>query len=154
MKRTATAAIAAATALSLAIVPAYAEDAKDPGKDDTNASSQDNQGSSSKDGKQGDKQDGKKVSSSDISDEDAQKYYKENKDKATGLAKPKEGKEDEDVSSALLSSIKSDASNGWEPGKTANILLGTGIGALVLGILAVVAGGGAIPGLGNIKLPF
>lgn len=150
MKRTATAAIAAATALSLAVVPAYAEDAKD----DTNASSQDNQGSSSKDGKQGDKQDGKKVSSSDISDEDAQKYYKENKGKATGLAKPREGKEDEDVSSALLSSIKSDASNGWEPGKTANILLGTGIGALVLGILAVVAGGGAIPGLGNIKLPF
>ena len=48
MKRTATAAIAAATALSLAVVPAYAEDAKDPGKDDTNASSQDNQGSSSK----------------------------------------------------------------------------------------------------------
>lgn len=150
MKRTATAAIAAATALSLAVVPAYAEDAKDPGKDDTNASSQDNQGSSSN----AEGEDGKKVSSSDISDEDAQKYYKENKDKATGLAKPKEGKEDQDVSSALLSSIKSDASNGWEPGKTANILLGTGIGALVLGILAVVAGGGAIPGLGNIKLPF
>lgn len=153
MKRTATAAIAAATSLSLAVVPAYAQDTDDPAKDDTNASSQDNQdnqGSSS----QGDQQDGKKTGSSDISDEDAQKYYKENKDKATGLAKPKEGKEDEDVSSALLSSIKSDASNGWEPGKTANILLGTGIGALVLGILAVVAGGGAIPGLGNIKLPF
>ena len=150
MKRTATAAIAAATALSLAVVPAYAEDAKDPGKDDTNASSNDNQGSSS----EGEQQDGKKVSSSDISDEDAQNYYKENQDKATGLAKPKEGKEDEDVSSALLSSIKSDKANGGEPGKTANILLGTGIGALVLGILAVVAGGGAIPGLGNIKLPF
>lgn len=153
MKRTATAAIAAATALSLAVVPAYAQDTDDPAKGDTNASSQDNQdnqGSSS----EGDQQDGKKTGSSDISDEDAQKYYKENKDKATGLAKPKEGKEDEDVSSALLSSIKSDASNGWEPGKTANILLGTGIGALVLGILAVVAGGGAIPGLGNIKLPF
>lgn len=150
MKRTATAAIAAATALSLAVVPAYAEDAKDPGKDDTNASSNDNQGSSSKD----DKQDGDKVSSSDISDEDAQKYYKERQKDATGLAKPKEGKEDEDISSALLSSIKSDKANDWEPGKTANILLGTGIGALVLGILAVVAGGGAIPGLGNIKLPF
>lgn len=150
MKRTATAAIAAATALSLAVVPAYAQDTDDPAKGDTNASSQDNQGSSS----QGDQQDGKKTGSSDISDEDAQKYYKENKGKATGLAKPKEGKEDEDVSSALLSSIKSDKANDWEPGKTANILLGTGIGALVLGILAVVAGGGAIPGLGNIKLPF
>lgn len=150
MKRTATAAIAAATALSLAVVPAYAEDAKDPGKDDTNASSNDNQGSSS----EGEQQDGKKVSSSDISDEEAQAYYKERQKDATGLAKPKEGKEGEDVSSALLSSIKSDKANGWEPGKTANILLGTGIGALVLGILAVVAGGGAIPGLGNIKLPF
>lgn len=150
MKRTATAAIAAATALSLAVVPAYAEDAKDPGKDDTNASSQDNQGSSS----EGEQQDGKKVSSSDISDEEAQAYYKERQKDATGLAKPKEGKEGEDVSSALLSSIKSDKANDWEPGKTANILLGTGIGALVLGILAVVAGGGAIPGLGNIKLPF
>lgn len=150
MKRTATAAIAAATALSLAVVPAYAEDAKDPGKDDTNASSNDNQGSSS----EGDQQDGKKVSSSDISDEEAQAYYKERQKDATGLAKPKEGKEGEDVSSALLSSIKSDKANDWEPGKTANILLGTGIGALVLGILAVVAGGGAIPGLGNIKLPF
>ncbi|OHF40316.1 hypothetical protein [Corynebacterium sp. HMSC074A01] len=148
MKRTATAAIAAATALSLAVVPAYAEDAKDPGKDDTNASSNDNQGSSS----EGDQQDGKKVSSSDITDEQAQQYWKDNKDKATGLAKPKEGQDE--ASSALLSSIKSDASNGWEPGKTANILLGTGIGALVLGILAVVAGGGALPGLGNIKLPF
>lgn len=150
MKRTATAAIAAATALSLAVVPAYAEDAKDPGKDDTNASSNDNQGSSS----EGEQQDGKKVSSSDISDEEAQAYYKERQKDATGLAKPKEGKEGEDVSSALLSSIKSDKANDWEPGKTANILLGTGIGALVLGILAVVAGGGAIPGLGNIKLPF
>ncbi|MCG7277929.1 hypothetical protein MHJ95_02810 [Corynebacterium imitans] len=150
MKRTATAAIAAATALSLAVVPAYAEDAKDPGKDDTNASSNDNQGSSS----EGEQQDGKKVSSSDITDEEAQAYYKERQKDATGLAKPKEGKEGEDVSSALLSSIKSDKANGWEPGKTANILLGTGIGALVLGILAVVAGGGAIPGLGNIKLPF
>ena len=148
MKRTATAAIAAATALSLAVVPAYAEDAKDPGKDDTNASSNDNQGSSS----EGDQQDGKKVSSSDITDEQAQQYWKDNKDKAIGLAKPKEGQDE--ASSALLSSIKSDASNGWEPGKTANILLGTGIGALVLGILAVVAGGGALPGLGNIKLPF
>ncbi len=152
MKRTATAAIAAATALSLAVVPAYAEDAKDPGKDDTNASSQDNQGSSSN--AEGEQQDGKKVSSSDITDEEAQAYYKERQKDATGLAKPKEGKEDEDVSSALLSSIKSDKANDWEPGKTANILLGTGIGALVLGILAVVAGGGAIPGLGNIKLPF
>ena len=152
MKRTATAAIAAATALSLAVVPAYAEDAKDPGKDDTNASSQDNQGSSSN--AEGEQQDGKKVSSSDITDEEAQAYYKERQKDATGLAKPKEGKEGEDVSSALLSSIKSDKANGWEPGKTANILLGTGIGALVLGILAVVAGGGAIPGLGNIKLPF
>lgn len=150
MKRTSTAAIAAATALSLAVVPAYAEDAKDPGKDDTNASSNDNQGSSS----EGEQQDGKKVSSSDITDEEAQAYYKERQKDATGLAKPKEGKEDEDVSSALLSSIKSDKANDWEPGKTANILLGTGIGALVLGILAVVAGGGAIPGLGNIKLPF
>ena len=150
MKRTASAAIAAATALSLAVVPAYAEDAKDPGKDDTNASSNDNQGSSS----EGEQQDGKKVSSSDISDEEAQAYYKERQKDATGLAKPKEGKEGEDVSSALLSSIKSDKANDWEPGKTANILLGTGIGALVLGILAVVAGGGAIPGLGNIKLPF
>lgn len=151
MKRTATAAIAAATALSLAVVPAYAQDTDDPAKGDTNASSQDNQdnqGSSS----QGDQQDGKKTGSSDISDEDAQNYWKENKDKATGLAKPKEGQDE--ASSALLSSIKSDKANEWEPGKTANILLGTGIGALVLGILAVVAGGGAIPGLGNIKLPF
>mgnify|MGYP001757902206 FL=1 len=67
-----------------------------------------------------------------------------------------EGKDGEskDLSDAFLSSIKSDKANDWEPGKTANILLGTGIGALVLGVLAAVAASGAVPGLGNIKLPF
>lgn len=146
MKRTATAALAAATALSLAVAPAYAED-------DTNGPKED-QGSSAS---QAEGKDGEKTGSSDITDEAAKKYFNENKDKATGIVKSatetKEGEEPKELSDAFLSSIKSDKANDWEPGKTANILLGTGIAAAVLGLLAAVAASGAVPGL-NINFPF
>ena len=153
MKRTATAALAAATAMSLAVAPAFAEENTPNGENNAtlNATDEENGGSSS----QGEGQDGEKTGSSDITDEDAKKYFNENKDKATGIVKSatetKEGEEPKELSNAFLSSIKSDAANDWEPGKTANILLGTGIGAVVLGLLAAIAAGGVIPGL---NLPF
>lgn len=146
MKRSASAALAAVTALSLAVAPAYAQDDANGPKEDQGASSSQAEG-----------KDGEKTGSSDITDEAAKDYFEANKDKATGIVKSStEGKDGEskDLSDAFLSSIKSDKANDWEPGKTANILLGTGIGALVLGVLAAVAASGAVPGLGNIKLPF
>ena len=145
MKRFTAAALAAATAMSLAVAPAYAQD-------DVN-SPQEDQGASSS---QAEGKDGEKTGSSDITDEAAKDYFEDNKDQATGIVKAStEGKEGEskDLNDAFLSSIKSDKANDWAPGKTANILLGTGIGALVLGILAAVAASGAVPGL-NINLPF
>ncbi|MBL7284755.1 hypothetical protein FPH17_10425 [Corynebacterium godavarianum] len=153
MKRTATAALAAATAMSLAVAPAFAEESAPNGENDTtpNATDEENGGSSS----QGESKEGEKTGSSDISDEAAKDYFDANKDKATGIVKSstegKEGEDPKELSDAFLSSIKSDKANEWEPGKTANILLGTGIGAVVLGLLAAVAAGGVIPGL---NLPF
>ena len=150
MKRFTTAAVAAATALSLVATPAFAEEAqpKEQGS---------SQQSSSKEGdnKDGSSKDGNKKKSSEIEEEEALNYAKNNKDKATGLAKSalaKEGAEEQNKAlKPLISSLKSDKANEWDPGKTANILLGTGITAALLALIAFVAQSGMVPGL---QLPF
>ena len=126
MKRTITAAIAAATALSLAVVPAQAETPKKP---ELSASQQ-----------QGEKRE----SSSKISNEDAIKEaLAGNKTKI--VESIVNGKDtDADKAKALgplASSFKSDKSNDWDFGTTFNILLGTGIAALLLVIFNFVKGG-------------
>lgn len=163
MKRTATAALAAATALSIVAAPAFAEDntaANDNAKAASSAA--DIVKSSQKDG---DKQDGsakdeKKSSfikgSSDIKDDEAMNYYKNQSEKQSALLKRVAGDKSGDELNAalkpLLSSIKADKAQEWNPGTTLNILLGVGVLAALVGI----ANAGMIPGLSlpNIALPF
>ncbi len=126
MKRTITAAIAAATALSLAVVPAQAETPKKP---ELSASQQ-----------QGEK----KESSSKISNEDAIKEaLAGNKTKIVeSIVNGKDTEADKAKAlGPLASSFKSDKSNDWDFGTTFNILLGTGIAALLLVIFNFVKGG-------------
>lgn len=126
MKRTITAAIAAATALSLAVVPAQAETPKKP---ELSASQQ-----------QGEK----KESSSKISNEDAIKEaLAGNKTKIVeSIVNGKDAEADKAKAlGPLASSFKSDKSNDWDFGTTFNILLGTGIAALLLVIFNFVKGG-------------
>ena len=145
MKRFTTAAVAAATALSLVATPAFAEEAQPKEQGSSQQSSS----------KEGDNKDGNKKKSSEIEEEEALNYAKNNKDKATGLAKSalaKEGAEEQNKAlKPLISSLKSDKANEWDPGKTANILLGTGITAALLALIAFVAQSGMVPGL---QLPF
>lgn len=153
MKRITTAAVAAATALSLVATPAFAEDNKD-------GSSNDNQGSSQQQDKEGDKggssKDGEtKKKSSELTDQDAIDYANKKSDELTGLVKKaaeKDTKEErEKALKPLISSLKSDAAQGWAPGTTADVLLGTGITAALLALIAFVVNSGLVPGL---KLPF
>jgi len=126
MKRTITATIAAATALSLAVVPAQAETPKKP---ELSASQQ-----------QGEK----KESSSKISNEDAIKEAlagDQTKIVESILKDKKTADEKGKALGPLASSFKSDKSNGWDFGTTFNILLGTGIAALLLVIFNFVKGG-------------
>lgn len=153
MKRITTAAVAAATALSLVATPAFAEDNKD-------GSSNDNQGSSQQQDKEGDKggssKEGEtKKKSSELSDQDAIDYANKKSDELTGLVKKaaeKDTKEErEKALKPLISSLKSDAAQGWAPGTTADVLLGTGITAALLALIAFVVNSGLVPGL---QLPF
>lgn len=153
MKRITTAAVAAATALSLVATPAFAEDNKD-------GSSNENQGSSQQQDKEGDKggssKDGEtKKKSSELTDQDAIDYANKKSDELTGLVKKaaeKDTKEErEKALKPLISSLKSDAAQGWAPGTTADVLLGTGITAALLALIAFVVNSGLVPGL---KLPF
>ena len=134
MKRTATAAIAAATAMSLATVPAMAEEEGSSGNGGSSVGSQ--EGNNNK-------------KSSEYTNEEAINYAKDNKDKAKGPVKSALDKDDDGKSlGSLASSLKSDKANDWEPGKTANILLGTGITAAILAVIAFLTNGGGL------KLPF
>ncbi|AKV59409.1 hypothetical protein [Corynebacterium riegelii] len=153
MKRITTAAVAAATALSLVATPAFAEDNK-------GGSSNENQGSSQQQDKEGDKggssKDGEtKKKSSELSDQDAIDYANKKSDELTGLVKKAAEKdtpeEREKALKPLISSLKSDAAQGWAPGTTADILLGTGITAALLALIAFVVNSGLVPGL---QLPF
>ena len=152
MKRITTAAVAAATALSLVATPAFAEDNKD-------GSSNENQGSSQQQDKEGDKggssKDGEtKKKSSELTDQDAIDYANKKSDELTGLVKKaaeKDTKEErEKALKPLISSLKSDAAQGWAPGTTADVLLGTGITAALLALIgggAFAAQQGLIPGV-------
>ena len=133
MKRITNAAIAAATAMSLATVPAMAEE----------------EGSSGNGGSSVGSQEGNNKKSSEYTNEEAIDYAKDNKDKAKGPVKSALDKDDQDKAlGPLASSLKSDKANDWEPGKTANILLGTGITAAILAVIAFLTNGGGL------KLPF
>lgn len=134
MKRITTAAIAAATAMSLATVPAMAEEEGSSGNGGSSVGSQ--EGNNNK-------------KSSEYTNEEAINYAKDNKDKAKGPVKSALDKDDQDKAlGPLASSLKSDKANDWEPGKTANILLGTGITAAILAVIAFLTNGGGL------KLPF
>lgn len=124
MKRTITAAVAAATALTLVTTPAFAAEG--------DASSQ-QQGQAAK----------KKPS--EVSDAEAIQYAKNKKAQANGIVKPaleKQGEEQAKALKPLVSSLKSDAAQGWEPGKTAAILIGTLVPAGLLALFAFFTGGG------------
>lgn len=126
MKRVTATAVAVATALTLVANPAFAEEPT-TGQE----------------------------SSSELSDQDAFDYANEKSDQLTGLvrkaAEKKTREERENAFKPLISSVKSDAAQGWAPGTTANVLLGTGITAALLAVIAIVANSGLVPGL---PLPF
>ena len=143
MKRFATAAIAATTALSLAVVPAGAVNAGDNTPKGLGYDS-----------------------SSKVSEDEAIGYaflmaLAERLEAGTGMSAPFKGSSDAGVfktkagennkksDSIFLSSYKNDANNGYKLGTTYDILVGTGIAAA---ILALVGGIAAQQGL--IKLPF
>lgn len=129
MKRISTAAVAAAMSISLVAVPAMA---------------QENTGSSVQ------AADDTKVASSKTTDEEAIAYYNQRKAESTKLlqsiTKDKTGEAEAKAVAPLASSFKSDKAQDWAPGKTFEILLGTGIAAAVLGIVAFLSGA--------VKLPF
>ncbi|MDK8241843.1 hypothetical protein [Corynebacterium coyleae] len=145
MKRTAAAVLAATTALSLATVPAQAVeiDGKETGGYGYAASSQ-------------------------VTDELLGWYLLAAV--AAEVDKPGEGfsapymgsskagmfetKTDKDVANqntVMKSSFQNDANNGYKLGTTYDILVGTGIAALVLAVLGGAAYAGVIPG---VQLPF
>lgn len=135
MKRLAAATLASATALSLAVTPALAADSR---------------------------------GSSNISDEEILNYasvmfYKE-ATSGDGVSKPfagssragifkNETKEDATrQANVMRSSYQSDYSNGWKIGTTYDVLVGTGIAAVVLAVLGVAASAtGVLPAF---NLPF
>lgn len=162
MKRTATAALAAATALSIVAAPAFAEDKAADGNAKDTSTITDIVKSSQKDGdkQEGSAKDEKNSSfikgSSNIKDDEAINYYKNQSEKQSALLKRVTGeKSGDELNAALkpvLSSIKADKAQEWNPGTTLNILLGVGVLAALVGI----ANAGMIPGLSlpNIALPF
>lgn len=159
MKRTATAAVAAATALSIVAAPAFAEENAATGEAKETSSIADTLKSSDKD-REGSSQDGEKASSikgsSDIDDDAARNYYDKKKDEQSALFKrivgDKDGEQLNDALKPFTSSLKADAAQEWNPGTTLNILIGVGVVAALLGI----ANAGVIPGLSlpSIPLPF
>ena len=84
------------------------------------------------------------------------RQYKNQSEKQSALLKRVTGDKSGDELNAalkpLLSSIKADKAQEWNPGTTLNILLGVGVLAALVGI----ANAGMIPGLSlpNIALPF
>lgn len=121
MKRTITAVIAAATALSLAVVPAQAAESSKP--------------EISLPGQNSSKLDDKEVIGEAIAPErDRTKIIE-------SIIKGKEGEDQAKALGPLASSLKSDKTNDWTFGTTFNILLGTGIAALLLVIFNFVKGG-------------
>ena len=159
MKRTATAAVAAATALSIVAAPAFAEEKTATGETKEASSIADTVKSSDKEG-EGSSKDGEKSSfikgSSDIDDGAAHNYYNSKKSEQSALLKriteEKTGEELNDALKPFTSSLKADAAQQWNPGTALNILIGVGVVAALLGI----ANAGVIPGLSlpNIPLPF
>nr|VDG61967.1 Uncharacterised protein [Streptococcus thermophilus] len=151
MRKFTTAAVAAATALSLSVIPATAQSDND--KNDistTGGTSVGSDNGSAKDDKKssdGSAKDDKK--SSDGSAKDDKKSSdgsaKDDKKSSEGSAKGNGSsdaktpihdkiKDNEGSSKLLGSSYKSDEKNGWSKGLTAEILIGFGIGAAALAL--------------------
>lgn len=121
IKRTLTAIIAAATAFSLAVVPAQAAESSKP---EINLPGQNSS-----------KLDDKEVIGEAIASESDRTKIIES------IIKGKEGEDKAKALGPLASSLKSDKTNDWTFGTTFNILLGTGIAALLLVIFNFVKGG-------------
>ena len=139
MKRITAAALAATTALSLAAVPAQAEE--DTLKNIENAVNP------------------KKAS--DVSDAYLAGYITQAKVRekvkpGTGYSGPfKSSSEKNQVPKSATSSLKNDAARGYKVGTTYDILVGTGIAAAVVAVLGLgAAAAGMIPGVELPQLPF
>lgn len=139
MKRITAAALAATTALSLAAVPAQAEE--DTLKNIENAVNP------------------KKAS--DVNDAYLAGYItqakvRERLEPGTGYSGPfKSSSEKNQVPKSATSSLKNDAARGYKVGTTYDILVGTGIAAAVVAVLGLGAvAAGMIPGVELPQLPF
>ena len=139
MKRITAAALAATTALSLAAVPAQAEE--DTLKNIENAVNP------------------KKAS--DVNDAYLAGYItqakvREKLEPGTGYSGPfKSSSEKNQVPKSATSSLKNDAARGYKVGTTYDILVGTGIAAAVVAVLGLgAAAAGMIPGVELPQLSF
>ena len=148
MKRFTAAALAAATAMSLAVAPAQAADdylylrgLNKPG----GSSSVTNQ------------ELGAYMISAAVVEEAREANLTNNKGATSSIRDMAERDEDkfsDATEGALNSSFKNDANNGYALGTTFEILLGTGIAAAVLAVLGGAAYAGVIPGVQLPALPF
>jgi len=147
MKRFTAAALAAATAMSLAVAPAQADEVlylRGLNKPE---------GSSSVTNEEL----GGYMISAAVVEEARQANLTNNKGVTSSIrdmAERDEEKFADAAKGALNSSLKNDANNGYALGTTFEILLGTGIAALVLAVLGGAAYAGVIPGVQLPALPF
>lgn len=129
MRKFTTAAVAAATALSLSVIPATAQSDNDKNNISTT-------GGTSVGSDNGSAKDDKKSSDGSAKDD---KKSSDGSAKGNGSSDAKTPihdkiKDNEGSSKLLGSSYKSDEKNGWSKGLTAEILIGFGIGAAVLAL--------------------
>ena len=139
MKRITAAALAATTALSLAAVPAQAEE--DTLKNIENAVNP---------------KKASEVNDAYLAGYITQAKVREKLEPGTGYSGPfKSSSEKNQVPKSATSSLKNDAARGYKVGTTYDILVGTGIAAAVVAVLGLgAAAAGMIPGVELPQLPF
>lgn len=143
MKRITAAALAATTALSLAAVPAQAEE-------DTLNDTLENLETAVNPKKASD------VNDAYLAGYITQAKVRERLEPGTGYSGPfKSSSEKNQVPKSATSSLKNDAARGYKVGTTYDILVGTGIAAAVVAVLGLgAAAAGMIPGVELPQLPF
>lgn len=141
MKRITAAALAATTALSLAAVPAQAEE-------DTLNDTLENLETAVNPKKASD------VNDAYLAGYKAQARVREELNPGTGYSGPfKSSSEKNQVPKSATSSLKNDAARGYKVGTTYDILVGTGIAAGVLALAgAAAAAAGKVPGVPRIPV--
>ena len=139
MKRITAAALAATTALSLAAVPAQAEE--DTLKNIENAVNP---------------KKASEVNDAYLAGYITQAKVREKLEPGTGYSGPfKSSSEKNQVPKSATSSLKNDAARGYKVGTTYDIPVGTGIAAAVVAVLGLgAAAAGMIPGVELPQLPF